>query len=156
MTLKLTLVFLVVVNLFGYSQSHKSIYNFNDFDVEITGDLNGFSLDWQTKLIEEGLEIATITLKHPKGAVPLKLSLKWAVPSNNIAGYWSSKAFLDKTISPDWGPAQVKSMLSSHSPVISLFGYDDVNRQTFAVSEALSTKHCYNKYFCKRRKWLDV
>ena len=101
--------------------------------------MNGFSFDWKTEKIEDGLEIATITLTHTQGAVPSPISLKWAVPSNNIAGYWSSSAFLDKTITPDWGPAQVKSMLSRHAPVICLFGHDDVNRQTFAVSEALST-----------------
>ncbi|WP_117879564.1 glycoside hydrolase family 36 protein [Aureibaculum luteum] len=122
-----------------FSQTQNPIYTINGFDIEIIGHLNGFSLDWKTEKVEEGLEIATITLDHAKGAIPSQLSLKWAVPSNNIAGYWSSSAFLDKTISPDWGPTQVKSMLSRHSPVISLFGHNDINRQTFAVSEALST-----------------
>ena len=87
----------------------------------------------------EGIEVATITLKSEKAFVPQKLALKWATPSSNVAGYWSSRAFLDKTITPDWGPAKVKSMLARHSPVICLFGHNDVNRQTFAVSEALNT-----------------
>ncbi len=128
-----------VLNEDLFSQTQNQTYNINGFDIEVVGDLNGFSLDWKTNRIEDGLEIATITLNHAQGATPPKLSLKWAVPSNNIAGYWSSSAYLDKTITPDWGPAKVKSMLSRHAPVISLFGYDDVNRQTFAVSEALST-----------------
>ncbi len=142
MKLKILLITFLLINVLNedlFSQTQNQTYNINGFDIEVVGDLNGFSLDWKTNRIEDGLEIATITLNHAQGATPPKLSLKWAVPSNNIAGYWSSSAYLDKTITPDWGPAKVKSMLSRHAPVISLFGYDDVNRQTFAVSEALST-----------------
>ncbi len=142
MKFKIVLMILLVVNILGkkgFSQSETSGYMLNGFNIEIVGDLNGFSLDWQTQQIEPNLEIATITLKNSQGAIPPQLSLKWVVQSNNIAGYWSSQAHLDKTITPDWGPAQVKSMLSRHAPVICLFGHDDSNRQTFAVSEALST-----------------
>lgn len=92
-----------------------------------------------TENIDKGLAIANITLKNNTQFIPKKLSIKWSTPSNNIAGYWSSRAFLNKTITPDWGPAKVKSMLARHAPVISLFGFDDVNQQTFAVSEALNT-----------------
>ncbi len=142
MKLKIVLITFLLINVLNenlFSQTQNQSYNINGFDIEVLGDLNGFLLDWKTNRIEDGLEIATITLNHVQGATPPKLSLKWAVPSNNIAGYWSSSAYLDKTITPDWGPAKVKSMLSRHAPVISLFGHDDVNRQTFAVSEALST-----------------
>lgn len=142
MKYKIAILLVVLTNLCGYtgfSQSIDKTFKLDGYDIEIVGELNGFLLDWKTEKIEEGLEVATITLSSSKLAVPSQLSLKWAVPSNNIAGYWSSQANLDKTITPDWGPAQVKSMLSRQSPVICLFGYNDVNRQTFAVSEALNT-----------------
>ncbi|HZJ21428.1 MAG TPA: glycoside hydrolase family 36 protein [Pricia sp.] len=104
------------------------IYQAQEYEAEIT-----------TNKKSEGLEIATITFKSDKGFIPENVSLKWKVPSINISGYWSSQAFLDKTITPDWGPAQVTSMLAREAPVLCLFGYDDVNRQTFAVSDALNT-----------------
>ncbi|WP_420401850.1 glycoside hydrolase family 36 protein [Flagellimonas sp.] len=59
--------------------------------------------------------------------------------SSNVAGFWSSGAFNDKTIGPDWGPSSVKSMLAKQAPVVTLFGHDDTNRLTYAVSEALNT-----------------
>lgn len=88
---------------------------------------------------QTGVVIATITLQNEMEFSPKELNLKWALPSNNIAGYWSSHAYLDKTITPDWGPAKVKSMVIRESPVICLFGHNDLNRQTFAVSEVLNT-----------------
>ena len=121
------------------AQEQKKSFTLSGFDINLMYKSNNAQIKIEVNKKEQGLEIATITLSNAENFSPKKLSLKWAVPSSNIAGYWSSSAFLNKTITPDWGPAKVKSMLARHSPVISLFGHDDVNRQTFAVSEALNT-----------------
>ncbi len=123
----------------GNAQESKESFRLSDNDIDLIYKSDNAEIKIEIDKREQGLEIATITLSNTEKFTPGKLSLKWAVPSNNIAGYWSSSASLDKTITPDWGPAKVKSMLSRHAPVISLFGFDDVNRQTFAVSEALNT-----------------
>ncbi|CAL2095575.1 glycoside hydrolase family 36 protein [Tenacibaculum sp. 190524A02b] len=118
------------------SQKNFTLLNNN---ITINYASNNASIDIKTVNIQKGLAIASITLKSNQQFTPKKLSIKWSTPSNNIAGYWSSKAFFNKTITPDWGPAKVKSMLARHAPVISLFGFDDINQQTFAVSDALNT-----------------
>lgn len=135
---KLTVVLGLFILIKSNAQS-KNTYPLNAYNIEVIGDLNGFALNWQTENVNNGVDVATITLTHPTAKEPPQLILKWSTPSANVAGYWSTAAFLDKTITPDWGPAKVKSMLSRHSPVICLFGHNDVNRQTFAVSEALNT-----------------
>ena len=137
--IRVIVVLVLFFVLIKSSAQSKNTYTLNEYNIEIIGDLNGFTLNWETQNIVDGVDIATITLTHPLTKEPPQLKLKWSTPSANVAGYWSTSAFLDKTITPDWGPAKVKSMLSRHSPVICLFGHDDINRQTFAVSEALST-----------------
>lgn len=105
--LKITIMLLIAVSLLGektFSQSKAKTYKLGGYDIEVEGNLNGFSMVWQTEEIEEGLEIATISLKHPQGEIPPQFSLKWAIPSKNVAGFWSSRAFLDKTISANLSP----------------------------------------------------
>jgi alpha-galactosidase len=135
----ITLLLLLSFTIKAIAQETKKNFKLSGFNIDLLYKSNNAQIKIEINRIQEGLEIATITLSNVEKFSPKKLSLKWAVPSNNIAGYWSSSAFLDKTITPDWGPAKVKSMLARHAPVISLFGHNDSNRQTFAVSEALNT-----------------
>ncbi|MFH6602840.1 glycoside hydrolase family 36 protein [Maribacter algicola] len=107
--------------------------------VEVTGSFDTFKKDLSIEKIEAGLDIVTITLTHEQGALPPQFSLKWKLPSSNVAGYWSTGAFNDKTIGPSWGPSEVRSMLAKQAPVITLFGHDDINRLTFAATETLNT-----------------
>lgn len=117
---------------------HKS-FKLGENQIELICESCEFEIKIEVDQKTKGIAIGTIVLESKKETIPVNMSLKWSTPSNNIAGYWSSKAFLDKTITPDWGPAKVTSMLSRESPVLCLFGHDDVNRQTFAVSEVLNT-----------------
>ena len=121
-------------------QETKNTFELEGHSIELIYDTSmGFTPQINVDKKEEGLEIATIVLESEHKFTPENLSLQWAVPSTNIAGYWSSHAFLDKTITPNWGPAKVTSMLSREAPVICLFGHNDMNRQTFAVSDVLNT-----------------
>lgn len=123
----------------GVAQETTINFKLSDQNINLLYHSDNAKIEYEVKKVREGVEIATIYLRNENGFLPKELNLIWAVPSNNIAGYWGSSAFLDKTITPDWGPAKVKSMLARHSPVICLFGHDDSNRQTFAVSEVLNT-----------------
>ncbi|SNY94853.1 glycoside hydrolase family 36 protein [Flagellimonas pacifica] len=107
--------------------------------VQLVGDLSSFESEISAEKISEGLEIITIRLLQEKATTPPKFSLKWKMPSSNVAGFWSSGAFNDKTIGPSWGPSSVRSMLAKQAPVVTLFGHDDINQLTYAVSEALNT-----------------
>ena len=136
------ILFILFIYLFAIdSVAQETTINFKlaGQDITLIYQSDNAEVGYTVKEEQKGVAIATITLKSEKKFSPKELQLKWATPSNNIAGYWSSHASLDKTITPDWGPATVKSMLARESPVICLFGHDDINRQTFAVSEVLNT-----------------
>ncbi len=107
-------------------------------EVEVVGDLGGFELSVEVATETPGVEIARIHLVSSAPAEPPAFSLRWAMPSHDVQGYWSTAAGLDKTISPDWFPSSVRSTLARNAPVLSLFGGDDGNRLTYAVSDALN------------------
>lgn len=136
-TLLLTSILILFLQVITIAQ--KNSFNLSNQTIKIEGKLEGFDLDINIQKIEDGLEIATLQLKHPTGAVPPEFTLKWQQPSSNMAGYWSSAAYTNKNIKPDWYPSVVRSMLAREAPVITLFGHNDENRSTFAVSDALNT-----------------
>lgn len=123
----------------GIAQSESVEYTLAGYSIGIEEDLGEFSLDWETEKHEEGLEIATIKLRSDKPGVPPKITLRWNLPSSNIAGQWSTSGFLNKNIRADWAPSKVKSMLAREAPIICLFGHDDTNRLNFSVSDAINT-----------------
>jgi alpha-galactosidase len=133
----------ILIVLFGmgrlFAQEKQQTIQLAGQQIELQGDFGEFERKIETIKISEGLEVATISIKHQQGATPPQFSLKWKLPSSNIAGYWSTGSFSDKTIGPSWGPSAIRSMLAKEAPVITLFGHDDTNRLTFAASEALNT-----------------
>jgi alpha-galactosidase len=107
-------------------------------EVEVVGDLTGFSLSVEVTRDGPGLEIAHLRLAAPAPAPPPAFRLRWSLPSHDVQGQWTTSAGLDKTIGPDWYPSRVQSTLARNAPVVALFGGDDGNRLTFAVSDALN------------------
>ena len=142
MKLKFVLMILIAINWIdnkGFSQIKNKVYKIAGYNVEFIGDLQGFALDVKNQVIEAGVEVTTLRLKHSSGAVPPKFSLKWTLPSKDVAGYWGTSSFLDKTIRPNWAPSSVRSMLAKDAPVVCLYSHDDINKLNFSVSEALNT-----------------
>jgi len=107
-------------------------------DVAVNGDLAGFTLSVEVTEAEPGIEIASLRLTRDVPLPPPPLSLRWSLPSRDILGAWTSGSRLNKSLGPDWYPTRVASMLASNAPVFTLFGTDDGNRLTFALSEALN------------------
>ena len=107
--------------------------------VEITGDLGSFLLAVEQAAPQDGIELATLRLRSDHPAPPPRLQLTWSLPAHDVHGYWTTAARFNKALGPDWGPDRVSSMLSRNAPVFLLFGADDGNRLTFAVSDALNT-----------------
>ncbi len=130
---------LVFTNASLFAQQSNTLFNLAGHEVQLKGDFGEFDTTLEIEKGVQGLETVTITLNHTEGAPPPEFSLNWALPSSDIAGYWSTGSFNDKTIGPSWGPSAVRSMLAKQAPVITLFGHDDTNRFTFAASEALNT-----------------
>ena len=110
------------------------------FDIQVNGDLQGFVLDSHTRTLAQGLDVLELTLRSPKPATPPQFSLKWAIPSHDVAGHWMTGRTQTKTIRPDWSGNRLQtSMLAREAPVSMLFSSDDRNVLTFAVSDALNT-----------------
>lgn len=135
----LSFAFCFLFMMFHANAQDVSSFEIANQVVSVSGDLSGFDLDVQVSRVEDGLEIATIKITHETGDVPPQLSLKWQMPSTNVAGYWSTSAYMNKTIKPDWWPSKVTSMLARQAPVITLYGHQDENRTTFAVSDPENT-----------------
>ncbi|MEO1203621.1 MAG: glycoside hydrolase family 36 protein, partial [Pseudomonadota bacterium] len=70
--------------------------------------------------------------------MPPRYSLTWSQPSIDIAGIWTPLYNEDNVIPPDWSDRHLESTLTRQAPVLTLFGHDDRNRLTFAVSDALN------------------
>jgi alpha-galactosidase len=108
-------------------------------EVTVVGDLGGFALTVEREVLEPGVEVAHLRLRSETAAEPPEFALEWSFPSHDVQGQWTTWAYFNKTINPDWGPTRVVSKLASQAPVMSLFGSGDRNRLTFAASDALNT-----------------
>jgi len=114
-------------------------FQLEGYRVAVRGETGVFDLSVTTQSELPGVGVATLTLTSATPAEPPALTLKWSLPSVDVVGQWTTRAYFNKTIDADWGPTRVRSMLASNAPVLSLFGTDDANRLTFATSDALST-----------------
>lgn len=110
------------------------------FDITVIGDLKSFTLTSSTQKLAEHLEVLTLTLRSPQPATPPPFSLRWSIPSHDVAGHWMTGRGQTKTIRPDWSGNRLQaSMLAREAPVSTLFSSDDKNVLTFALSDALNT-----------------
>jgi alpha-galactosidase len=113
-------------------------YRAAGFDISVDGD-PGIALG-RRALPEDGLEVVALRLTSPAPAPPPRFTLKWSLPSRDIAGQWATGRQLNKTLRPDWSGGRLQaSMFAREAPVSSLYGSDDRNVLTFAVSDALDT-----------------
>ena len=110
-----------------------------ELTLEVHGDPGAFDLSTAVRPVGASLDELVLILSAPEPSAPQPISIRWSIPSHDIAGHWSTRALLDKSIHPDWSPSRVTSRFARDAPLIALFGHDDGNRLTFAVSDALDT-----------------
>jgi len=109
-------------------------------DILVIGDLKGFTLKLDTTPLAPRLDVVSLRLTSPIPATPPRFTLKWSLPSHDVAGQWTTSRQLQKTVRPDWSGGRLQaSMFAREAPVSALFGSDDGNVLTFAVSDALNT-----------------
>jgi alpha-galactosidase len=122
------------------AQERSAPYRAAGFDISVDGDLKGFALGFDVRRLEEGLEVVALKLTASTPAPPPRFTLKWSLPSQDIAGQWATGRQLNKTLRPDWSGGRLQaSMFAREAPVSCLYGGDDHNVLTFAVSDALDT-----------------
>jgi hypothetical protein len=82
------------------------------FDIDVFGDLKGFSLTADTKTVADGVDVLALTLRSASPAAPPRFSLKWAIPSHDVAGHWMTGRHQNKTIRPDWAGSRLQAPCS--------------------------------------------
>jgi alpha-galactosidase len=133
---------LAVVLLAGPSiaQEPTARHRAGGFDIAVLGDLKGFALGFEVQRVADGVDVVTLTLTTAAPQPPPRFTLKWALPSQDVVGQWTTGRQMSKTLRPDWSGGRLQaSMFAREAPVSCLFGSDDRNVLTFAVSDALDT-----------------
>ncbi|HEY2941027.1 MAG TPA: glycoside hydrolase family 36 protein [Vicinamibacteria bacterium] len=121
-------------------QDRRAVYKAAGYDISAEGDLQGFRLELTPTWIAEGLDVVAIKLTSPAPQPPPRFTLKWSLPSHDVVGQWATGRQMNKTIRPDWSGGRLQaSMFAREAPVSCLFGSNDGNVLTFAVSDALDT-----------------
>ena len=135
--LLLTIAAIAVPPATGRAQEVRT-FQLADVELTVEGDLGSFSLEVDTRQVEPGLEVASLTLESHESETPPPVALSWTLPAHDMQGIWSTASWSNKTIGPDWSMSGVSSMFARNAPVLSLFGSDDGNRITIAASDALN------------------
>jgi alpha-galactosidase len=122
------------------AEEARAVHHVAGIELEVVGDPGSFAVRVAGRKVADGLDVVTLGLESPVPAPPPKLTLKWPVPSHDVAGHWATGRFLNKTVRPDWSGSRLQpSMFAREAPVHCLYGSDDRNVLTFAVSDALDT-----------------
>jgi alpha-galactosidase len=103
--------------------------------IKIEGDLKDFDASWTSTEVEKGLEVIDLRIKASTAATPPRFSVKWNFPSIDITGFWNSNISVDKV---NTYRNRVISRASSQAPVSVFLNAKDMNRLTFACSDALN------------------
>src|SRR6185503_8970325 len=100
------------------AQDKAAPYRAAGLDISVDGDLQGFALGFDVRRLEDGLEVVALKLTAPAAAPPPRLTLKWSLPSQDIAGQWATGRQLNKTLRPDWSGGRLQaSMFAREAPV---------------------------------------
>ena len=130
----------LLIALAATTQSVPPSFTAAGFDIQVLGDLSGFRLTTTVRTIEDGVEVASLTLRSPEPRTPPRFTIKWRLPSHDVAGHWMTSRGQSKTIRPDWAGSRLQaSMFAREAPVSTLFTSDNQNVLTFAVSDGLNT-----------------
>jgi len=108
---------------------------FTKDQLEIEGDLGSFIKEISSEEIEDGLMVIKLKFYSEKPAVPPKFILKWSFPSIDIYQFWNSNIKTDKVT---YYRNSVTSRASSQVPLVCFINSRDINRFTFAISDALN------------------
>lgn len=122
------------------NQSAPPTFRAGAFDIQTLGDLGAFTLTTDVKKLEDSLEVVSLTLRSAEARTPPRFTIKWRLPSHDVAGHWMTSRGQSKTIRPDWAGSRLQaSMFAREAPVSTLFTSDNRNVLTFAVSDGLNT-----------------
>lgn len=132
----ISIIVMILFGAMGPLYSDSKPVRFSRHELTIDGDLKSFKPTWQSKKLENGVFLVTLTLKSPKAARPPHFTLKWVTPSVDIHGFWTPYLRLDKST---YYRANLTTRAVRYAPVIALYNNAEQNRLTFAVSDTLNS-----------------
>ncbi len=120
------------------AKSNMLEFEFAEQAMKIEAEKSNFTFQVSHITNNEGVYTATIKLSNKVKEHPPRFTLNWAHPSIDIAGLWTPAFDNDYEIHADWSTKTLDSKLTRNAPAYTLFGHDDVNRYTVAVSDAIN------------------
>lgn len=103
--------------------------------ISVDGDLEDFEVKISSENLEEGLDIVKVSLTSKKAATPPKITLRWQIPSIDIAKFWNPNLGVDKAT---YYSNNVKTSATRYAPVLCYMNMNDENRFTVAIGDALN------------------
>ncbi len=82
---------------------------------------------------EDNREVYELTISEAFTRSPLYI--KWKQKAINVKGCWTTNNILDKRFRTDWEMPKLNASISVDAPILSLFGHNDENICTCAISE---------------------
>jgi alpha-galactosidase len=113
-------------------------FKFAKQSMQIEAEKSEFTFKVTSISNNNGVYTAVIKLDSKVKAHPPLFTLKWNHASIDIAGLWTPAFDNDYEIHADWSSKTLDSKLTRNAPAYTLFGHDDVNRYTVAVSDAIN------------------
>ncbi len=107
--------------------------------IEIIGQTDRFNVSLHEKSSHKGVSIYRLVMDNDVAFEPHPITLRWKIPAHNVKGVWKPTSDFNKRIMDDWELDHMQTRISVDCPVVSLFGHDDSNYQTFACSDAINT-----------------
>lgn len=108
------------------------------YEISVRGTAEPFTLTTAIDSIVAGITHVQLSLSAPAPQRPMPITISWHHPIINTHLKWHPGAYLNRTIEPNWNPQHFVSRGATHAPVYALYGADDTNALTFALSDALN------------------
>ncbi|MBX3085469.1 MAG: alpha-galactosidase [Anaerolineae bacterium] len=108
------------------------------YEIIVQGVLSPFMLTTTATPISAGVMHVQFSFSAPTPQHPEPVTLMWRHPMINTHLKWHPGAYLNRTLEPNWNPQRFVSRGTTHAPVYALYGADDTNALTFALSDTLN------------------
>lgn len=104
-----------------------------DFDIDLNGQDIVPAVNLQGE--EGGVAVYRLTLSAKEPSVPRKITLTWRIPKRDMFFVWRANDKYNRNLLPDWWTVCASSRSASGTPVLAIFGKNDENRYTVALSD---------------------
>ncbi|MCO4798459.1 MAG: alpha-galactosidase, partial [Colwelliaceae bacterium] len=134
----LTLFIFLISSMNLYAEQNVIDFKFAKQAMQIEANKSEFTFKVTDIKNSDGVYTATIKMDSKVKAHPPLFNVKWNHASIDIAGIWTPAFDNDYEVHADWSNKTLDSKLTRNAPAYTLFGHDDVNRYTVAVSDAIN------------------